>query len=671
VEKATSRRSFLPVDPAHILSNLTVVIFFAFLIVFAMACAATDSRRIARTTPVARPAGEAEKSALPDAAASSADSGEKAADKASVERAVEAIIARAQEEYERGVEALRSGDSEEARERFDTAVQLFVNSSIPVDENSKLKKAYGKMVDDITALEKDLGEAPGGAPDATPSPTEGLEDINTSISPEEAEKELEKVAPETTAVSFDIPMVVNDKVLAWVEIFRNRREFRESFIGGYQRFGWYEEMIHRTLKEEGMPADLIYMAFLESTYKTSAYSRARARGIWQFMTPTGREYGLKVNRYVDERAQPEKSTRAAVRYMKDLYNTLGDWHLAIAAYNTGAGNIMRAQRRSGRTNYWDLAKTKFMRTETKNFVPAILALALISKDPAKYGFEGVEHNPTLRFDRVNVTGPTSLSTIAQLAECSVDELKFLNPHLRLLVTPPGERDYEVLVPEGRGERFLAAYLAMPEDERTARLANVHTVRRGETLASIAARYGTTVQELKASNNIRNARLLSVGAEISVPNVPGGSPAYSDDSVARPRRSSRGNPYHVVRRGETLSSISRAYGVSLKNVLQWNGMTSSSIIKPGTRLVVGRSASSTGTVRPTGKVPSSAGLVSVPGGGQAPPDPAGEKLQYRVRRGDNLYRIALKYGTTVENLKAWNSISGNDIVAGAILTIYPN
>src|SRR5262249_106566 len=178
----------------------------------------------------------------------------------------------------------------------------------------------------------------------------------------------------------------------------------------------------------------------------------------------------------------EKSTRAAARYMKDLYATLGDWHLAIAAYNTGAGNVMRAQRRSGKTNFWDLAKTRYMRTETKNFVPAILALALMSKDPQKYGFEGLEHNQPLQFDPAKVSSPTALNRVARLVDWEVDDLKFLNPQLRLGVTPPGEQDYEVLVPSGRGAMFTTAYSALPESERTARLTNLHTVRRGETLA---------------------------------------------------------------------------------------------------------------------------------------------------------------------------------------------
>jgi len=429
-------------------------------------------------------------------------------------------------------------------------------------------------------------------------------------------------------------------------------------------------MIHRIFKEEGLPADLIYMAFLERTYKTSAYSRARARGIWQFMTPTGREYGLKVNRYVDERAHPEKSTRAAARYMKDLYATLGDWHLAIAAYNTGAGNIMRAQRRSGKTNYWDLAKSKYMLRETKNFVPAILALALMAKDPAKYGFEGLEHNTPLVYDRVSVDGPTQLSLVARLSGVTEDEIRQLNPHLRMGVTPPGEKDYEVMVPAGRGESFTAAYDAMPAAEKTARLAAVHTVRRGETLATIASRYGTTVGDLRATNHIRNANRLSVGTQLTVPN------GSTRQQMMETARESRYTPYHVVRRGETLSSISRAYGLRLATLLDWNGLTAQSVIVPGKRLIVSHEAvvaPADRTMRPrqTDATASSAGFVSVPGGGQAPPDPGGEKVVYRVRSGDNLFRIAQKYGTSVENLKAWNNIPGDGIRAGVLLTIYPN
>ena len=631
------------------------------LLLLAVSCAGSKERNAAKTSPVEPIPAVTSPSPSP-------------APSPKVEDPADAIISKAQEEYDGGMEALKSGDPGEARDLFDKAIQILMNSSIPLDENPRLRVAFDKMVDDIAALESDLEETPPG--DEQPSPLEELHHITTYLTPEEARKEFEKVGPEVREITFDIPMVINDQVLTWVDIFRNRKVFRDSFIGGYQRFGWYEPMIHRIFKEEGVPADLIYMAFLESTYKTSAYSRARARGIWQFMTPTGREYGLKVNHYVDERAHPEKSTRAAARYMKDLYATLGDWHLAIAGYNTGAGNIMRAQRRSGKTNYWDLAKSKHMMRETKNFVPAILALALMAKDPAKYGFEGLEHNAPLQYDRVDVDGPTRLSLVARLSGSTDDEIKQLNPHLRMGVTPPGEKGYEVMVPAGRGETFIAAYQAMPESEKTARLASVHTVRRGETLATIASRYGTSVVELKSANSIRNPNRLSIGTQLTVPNG-------SDNPVQRRQRTTsnseaRYTPYHVIRKGDTLSSISRAYGLRLATLLDWNGLTERSVIRPGTRLIVSHDAvsQSSRSTRPrqTSSPPSptsNAGFVSVPGGGQAPPDPAGEKVVYRVRTGDNLFRIARKYGTSVENLKAWNNIPGDGIRAGALLTIYPN
>jgi membrane-bound lytic murein transglycosylase D len=656
-------------------------------LVLSVACAGSTPRRAARTSPDLGPSSRKGASHPPESPspAEQAQAREETIPAPDVEDPVEAIIARAQEEYDRGLEALKSADAEKARDFFDNAIQIFMNSSIPMDQDKRLRGAFEKMVEDITSLESDLNETPPPSPDVEPSPAEKLRDITTYLTPEEARKEREKVGPEASQISFDIPMVINDQVLAWVEIFRTRKGFRESFIGGYQRYGWYEPMIHQIFKEEGLPADLIYMAYLESTYKPNAYSRARAKGIWQFMTPTGREYGLRVTRYVDERSHPEKATRAAARYVKDLYETLGDWHLAIAAYNTGAGNILRAQRRSGKSDYWELSKSRYMLRETKNFVPAILALALMAKDPAKYGFEGLVHNPPLTYDRVTVDRPTKLSLVARLTDSSEEELKLLNPHLRLGVTPPGEKSYEVMVPAGKRETFLAAYEAIPESEKMAKLTAVHTVRRGETLATIAARYGTSVDDLREANNIRNPHRISVGTQLTVPGAKGAALIDQDEPSGRRRSArrpsmtvSRDASYHVVRRGETLSSISRAYGIPLRTLMSLNGMTERSVIMPGARLALRREATvRASSVEPSITLPAdappqlTAGFVSVPGGGLAPPDPAGAKILYRVRSGDNLFRIARKYGTSVENLKAWNGIPGDGIKAGDVLTVYPN
>ncbi len=575
----------------------------------AASCSSSHARRTVATAPdggVAVQSGAGGEGQGPSSRASeSAPTSLAAAASSQPGRGTEdAVIARAQEAYDQGLEALQAGDTDQARERFDAAVETFLTSGLSLSSSPRLQASFNKMVEDIAALEAELEEAPG-SPDAEPSPVEELSDITTSLTQEEAREELEKLDPEARDITFDIPMTINEKVLGWIDIFQSRGEFRQSFLGGFQRYGWYEGMIHRILAEEGLPADLIYLAFLESTYKTSAYSRARAKGIWQFMTPTGRQYGLRVDKYVDERSHPERSTRAAARYLKDLYATFGDWHLAMAAYNTGAGNIMRAQRRSGKTEFWDLARTKYMRLETKNFVPAILALALMAKDPAKYGFGRLEHNPPLQFDRVTVDGPTQLSLVARLSGSTEEEVRFLNPHLKMGVTPPAQGDYEVLVPASRGESFVASYRTLPAAERHVKLAQLHASRRG-----------------------------------------GG-----------------GGGYHVVRRGDTLSAISRAYGVSLRSLMAWNGLNERSILRPGRRLIVSRS--STGTRRAT------AGAVSVPGGGEHAPDPAGDRVVYRVVPGDNLFRIALRFRTTVESLKAWNNLSGDAIRAGDLLTIYPN
>ncbi|MFQ5701336.1 MAG: LysM peptidoglycan-binding domain-containing protein [Acidobacteriota bacterium] len=611
------------------------------------------------------------------------------------EPTVDQVIARAQGEFDAGLEMLHAGDEDQAREHFDRAVEAFINSGIPLHGDTKLREAFDQMLDDIAALEADVFEAQGEGGPSEPVPAEKLGAIEPSLSPDHAERSREEVEPETHEISFDIPMVVNDKVLAWIDIFQHNAVFRKSFEGGFERYGLYEPMIHRILREEGLPSDLIYMAFLESTYKINAYSRARAKGIWQFMTSTARQYGLRVDRYVDERSDPEKSTRAAARYMKDLYATFGDWHLAIAAYNTGAGNIKRAQRRSHRKSFWRIAKTRYMMRETKNFVPAILALALMSKDPAKYGFGHLRHLDPLRFDRVPVEGPIRLTTVAKLAGVSQKQLRMLNPQLRRRVTPPGYAQYEVKVPQGHGERFKAAYARLPRSEKIAKLDTIHRVRRGETLAMIAARYGTSVRQLAAANHIRNPNRIRVGARLTVPRGGG----YSTRTI---RRNLVNGRYHRVRRGDTLSGIASAYGVPLRQVFAWNGMNRRTVLRPGMRIkvkadrperwadsshpyhVVRRGDTLSGLSRryqvPLSDLYAWNGLnkrsVLRPGMKVAvtrPEDQAAtaqsRKVMYRVRRGDNLFRIARRYGTTVENLKAWNDIPSDTIHAGEVLTIY--
>lgn len=568
---------------------------------------------------------------------------------------VDLIIARAQGEFDLGVELLNGGDAEQAREHWDHAVEAFVNSGVPLQQEPRLQEAFDRILEDIAALEKGIVDTPEESdPQAEPAPVDDLLDINpTIIKPRDADTKRDKITRRSGESTYDIPMVVNDKVLAWVDLFQNNSVYRKSFIGGYERYGLYEDMIHEVMREEGLPQDLIFVAYLESTYKTNAYSRARAKGIWQFMTTTGRQYGLRIDRYVDERSHPEKSTRAAARYLKDLYATFNDWHLAMAAYNTGAGNVLRGQRRSGKQDYWSIAKTRYMHRDTKNFVPAILALALMGKNPQKYGFEDIEHFQPLEYDRVTVEGPARLSLIARLADVPVEDIRALNPHLRRDVTPPGpgpagSGSYEVFVPRGTGDQVAEAYAQLPRSEKIAKLDTEHTVRQGETLASIAARYGVSVNELARANGIRNPRNLRAGARLVVPH--GGSSEEAPAAIAY-RDPDAAGPFHVVRRGETLSSISRAYGVSLSRLYAWNSMDSGTILKPGMKV----------RVQPAAEQP-----LQVPA--RTGQNDQGKHF-YRVKPGDNLFQIARRYGTTVSNIKAWNKIAGDTIRTGETLTIY--
>ncbi len=659
-----------------------------------LGCAATDAGRLAQTSPEGPPSTAQEQRPAqseppPVDPAEDPPPGRDAQE--------EEIITLADRQFERGIEALQAGDTALASELFDAALETYLSSNLLEGGSQRLHDSLNRLIDEVADLELDL--VPDEPPDAVPSPVEELENITADISPGEAEKDLESIGAAGQAITFDIPMVINDQVLGWIEIFKNNKAFRNSFVGGFQRKGWYEEMIHAILSEEGLPSDLIYMAFLESTYKTSAYSRARAKGIWQFIAATGRRYGLRIDRYVDERSHPEKATRAAAAYMKDLHAEFGDWHLAMAAYNTGAGNVRMAQRRSGKKDFWDLAKTRYLRRETRNFVPAILALALMDKEPAKHGFEELAHNHTLRYDRVTVDGPTMLSLVARLAGISEEDLKFLNPHLRLGVTPPGEGEYELLVPSGHGELFMTAYYAMPESERRAQVAKVHTVREGETLARIARKYGTSVRDLTAANRIRNPHRIRAGMELTVPTFPGGGSAEPDGGVSRSDR------YHIVRRGDTLSRIAGAYGVPISTILALNGIAKDTVIRPGMTLYLRHETTARAAAAPSDGTHRVArgetlaviarqygttvrelceingignpnqirvgALLSLHGSAAASPSVAesARAVKYRIRNGDNLFRIARRFQTSVEEIKTWNNIPGDEIRAGDILTIY--
>jgi LysM repeat protein len=317
-------------------------------------------------------------------------------------------------------------------------------------------------------------------------------------------------------VGIDIPIVMNERVLYFIDYFQHRvrRSFEKWLARGSRTVPYLKERF----RDAGLPEDLVYLSLIESGFSPRATSRANAVGYWQFIAPTARRYGLRVDSWVDERRDLERSTDAAIAYLQDLHRMFGSWYLAAAAYNSGEGRIQRAIDRYGSENLWELSEFSYLREETKNYVPKLIAATLIVKEPEKYGFGDVPELPELETDVVTVETQTDLEVIAAAAGSSVETIRTLNPHLRSWATPPGARDFEVHVPDGSADLFRARYAALPPSQRV--LVRRHTVRRGETPSAIARRYGVSTQALMAANGIRDARRLRVGQQLTVPRAPG-------------------------------------------------------------------------------------------------------------------------------------------------------
>lgn len=394
--------------------------------------------------------------------------------------------------------------------------------------------------------------------------------------------------------TFDINVTsyaTNRRVLAYLEFFQV--DARDRFAIWLSRLSRYEGMIRERLRAKGLPEDLVYLTLIESGLSNSAVSRARAVGMWQFVSGTGRLYGLEVDPWVDERRDPYKATDAAVSYLSDLVQRLGSVYLAAAAYNAGEGRIQRGVRHlPGQSDsltdetFFQLADRRYLRRETRDYVPKLIAAALIAKQPGRYGFTDIPRMTPLQFDEIRVSEATGLDVLARLADTTTDAIVELNPQFVRGVTPPG-REVTVRVPRGTGTRTAERYDTLPA---TSRITFVeHYVTRGQTLSDIATQYRVSVSLIQGANPSLRERTLRVGQRVVIPMsgrvVPGSSwkSATADDGArvsAREGGASTVAASHRVRRGETASQIARRYGVDLDALLDYNGLSRDSVIKAG-------------------------------------------------------------------------------------------
>jgi len=497
------------------------------------------------------------------------------------------LIAEADTHLAAGMAQIKEGHLKAARDEFDHAVDLYLGAPGGAYATPALAEAYRRTLEAIQAKELEALAAGDGFTETKPERA-AIDDVGDlpvgTGTPSDDARQLAAAA--LALESNDVPIQLNDEVLSCIDLYQG--PLREWFTSALARGGRYLPRIREVFASEGVPKDLAYVALVESAFKTSALSRAKAKGMWQFVADTGKRYGLSQDWWVDERSNPEKATRAAAKYLKELHDQFGDWNLALAGYNWGEGRVERWVERTGAQDFWTLADSATMPQETRNYVPMIHAAIVVAKAPEKYGFD-VTPEPVLTYESVPVQGAVDLRVIAECAGTGLESVQLLNPELRRLATP-ANRTFDVKVPTGHGPGLQRCLDQLPPEKRVT--FRTHTVARGQTLASVARMYGTKVSDVASANAIdaSQGKRLAKGTELIIP-IPRAS-------VPPPRR---------------------AAGAS------------------------------------------SAAMADLATGGT--------RIQYKVKPGDTLTAIAARYRTTVQELMSWNKLSGPELAAGNLLTVY--
>jgi peptidoglycan lytic transglycosylase D len=438
----------------------------------------------------------------------------------------DSLVQSAERRLEAGKRFYQSKDIVNARRAFDQAIDLMLDASDlnPADRQD-YERRMEEMVDTIHKLDL-AGMGASAAPEEGKFEKAPLEDILQLTFPVDP-KLRDRVREQVSATVSQLPLSVTDAVAGYINYFSNRGH--KTLIAAMQRSGRYRPMIQRILDEEGVPQELIHLAQAESGFIPRAVSRMAAGGMWQFLRWRGNEYGLTQTAYTDDRMDPEKATRAAARHLRDLYHAFGDWYLAIAAYNCGPGAVEKAVERTGYADFWELRNRGVLPAETTNYVPIILAMTIMEKNAAEYGLDNLQLDPPLEYETIEVSAPTSLALVADIADISPAEMAALNPAVLKSTAPAG---YTLHVPKGDGMQVAAALQLVPSERRASW--RMHRVESGETLALIGKRFGVAPASIVLANNL-HSREASQGDQLLIPTAARTEPAKRPVSQAAARR----------------------------------------------------------------------------------------------------------------------------------------
>ncbi len=559
------------------------------------------------------------------------------------------LIASVEVSYQSGLENYQAGLKDAAKQNFDNAFNALLESKLDIRSDGRLEKEFDRITDGVNHL--DLGDftSESDAQKSEPAPIDETNGITPAAEPGVKAKALAEIK----STHSDLPLMMTDQVAGYISYFSNRG--RGTFERAFARSGRYHDMMVTILKQEGVPQDLIYLAQAESGFQPLAVSRAGARGIWQFMGSRAHGYGLQRSMWVDDRQDPEKSTRAAAHHLRDLYAQFGDWYLAMAAYNSGPGTVQAAVKRTGYADFWELYRRNVLPKETRNYVPIILAVTIKTKNLSHYGFDDVSMDDPTPFDSVTINYPVDLRLVADCVEATPAQLQQLNPSL-LRLTTPRDGTFTLHLPPGTKQQYQTAIAGIPAGMRL--WWRYPTVRSGDTVASLARNFHSSPKTIVEVNHL-DGQDLQPDSKLIIPVSPSKHPG--GDTATYARRITR----YKVRKGDTVQTVAENFGISAQMVRRWNGLHSDSLhgrkvlalhlpVSPSGELATAskpaphpRKSAQTASAKSGASKSASANSDDEDASDQA------SVLHHKVKSGETLYSIATTYKTTVAALKRNN------------------